>query len=237
MSRLPALFAFLVSLAAGCVATPSIASPGPEVQRRPPQVAFKPQVALDSSGARFWRELPVVSLPGDVVTEALVNADLQLELGGAAYVDVPSLPAQEALSIGDALTTCATTFVDEQVIAFRCDAVSMGAHPYYTTHGMAYDLRAGTAKRLKARDLFGDAGAIQLASIVAQRARAQAIAHGDDPGEVAPTIDPFELFPNRVEVVFDRCSLGSCMNPGETVLLTCADLSQFVRSDTPWKCA
>jgi hypothetical protein len=238
MASITATVSFLISVVTGCLANAATIptnSNDASAARRPPSVEFRKQVFVEGD-SRSYRELPVVTAPDDANAERFINQDLEKTLGGAGFSAISVLPEQDTLQMGDSLTRCATGFIGVDVLSIVCRGVSMGAHPYEYHHSFAYDLRPGNLKRLAARDLFTDDGAAKLANLVADRVRAQLAERGVTEVDVAPTIDPFELYADHLEVSFDRCTLGTCMNGSATVRLSCAELTPHLRSDSPWRC-
>lgn len=240
MPTITATASLLVSLLTGCLApTAASATPAPThdaAARRPVTVTFRKQVQVTETGARVYRELPVVTVPDDANAERFVNADLEAALDGAGYHDVAAFPDPESLQMGEGITTCSTSVLRTELIAFVCGIVSIGAHPYEGTVALAYDLRSGRTKRLAARDLLTDAGATKVATIVAERARKELVERGVTDVEVEPRIEPFDLHADHISWTYDRCSLGGCINGGAVVRLTCAELTPHLRADSPWTC-
>ncbi len=196
---------------------------------RVPNVSFRKQA---SSASPFsYRELPVVTWPADPLGEKAVNDELVNRLGGATYTDVADFPTD--LGFGSALTTCAPeTMRTEKVLAFVCKTKSMGARPYYSTQGLAFDLRVGTVHLLTLTDIFTTTGLLSVRSLIGSRVKA-ACAADSKPLSGEPTIDSVEVYADHLEYTLDALGAATC---GTVVRLTCADVAAFLSPTSPWTC-
>lgn len=215
------------------VSTPVVAGASPAQPER--RIEWRAQVGTEGR-AHLWRRLPRVVLPDNPSAESLVNQDLEAALGGGGYSDVQAMPEREELQLGDARMECTNTVASGDVVAFVCEQVSMGAHPYEETIGLAYDLRPGRAKRLTSGDLLSEAGAARLKELVSERVRAYAKSQGIPSDDLIGRLDPLELHRDGVHVTFNRCSLGACIYGGTVVELSCAEVGSALRDDSAWHC-